>query len=163
MNTALFQPPADTWHRLAPAYATVGLVRSLIVNVVVWAALAVGSGLIVDLRLGAGVGVVGAGWTLWRAVRAVRYARSWGYAERGEDLCITRGLWFKELTVIPYGRMQLAKVESGPISQLFGLATVTLVTASAHSNASIPGLPAAEAAALRDRLIEIGDATGAGL
>lgn len=163
MDTALFRPPADTWRRLAPAYATVRLIGALVTNVTFWGAVTVAAWLLLDWRFGVAALAVGVVWTLWRSFRAVRYARSWGYAERGEDLCITRGLWFKELTVIPYGRMQLAKVESGPVAQLFGLATVTLVTASAHSNASIPGLPAAEAAELRDRLIELGDAAGAGL
>lgn len=163
MDTSLFQPPADTWRRLAPSYANVRLIGSLIANVIFWGAITVAGWLLLDWRYGAAAAAVGALWTGWRAVRAVRYARSWGYAERGEDLCITKGLWFKELTVVPYGRMQLAKVESGPIQQAFGLATVSLVTASAQTNASIPGLPAAEAAALRDRLIEVGDSRGAGL
>jgi len=108
----------------------------------------------------AAVGIV---WFVWRVYRAGRYARSWSYAERGEDLCITRGLWYKNLTVVPYGRLQIAKVDAGPLDRLLGLATVTLVTASAHSNASIPGLPAAEAERLRDRLIEVGDTLGSGL
>ncbi len=163
MDSSLFRPPADHWRKLAPSYATVRLIGSLLTNVIFWGAVTVTVWLVTEWRYGAALALVGVCWTAWRAVRAVRYARSWGFAERGEDLCITRGLWFKELTVIPYGRMQLAKVESGPIQQLFGLATVTLVTASAHSNASIPGLPAAEAAELRDRLIEIGDTAGAGL
>lgn len=139
------------------------MIGSLVISVVVWGAAAVTAWLLMDWRPALGLLAAGLVWTLWRTVRARRYARSWGYAERGEDLCITRGLWFKELTVIPYGRMQLAKVESGPVQQAFGLATVTLVTASAQSNASIPGLPATEAARLRDRLIEIGDTRGAGL
>ena len=108
----------------------------------------------------AAVGIV---WFVWRVYRAGRYARSWSYAERGEDLCITRGLWYKNLTIVPYGRLQIAKVDAGPLDRLLGLATVTLVTASAHSNASIPGLPAAEAERLRDRLIEVGDTLGSGL
>ncbi len=136
---------------------------SLLTNLIFWGAMTASLWFAVDWRYGTAAAAVGVVWMLWRAIRAVRYARSWGFAERGEDLCITKGLWFKELTVIPYGRMQLAKVESGPLQQLFGLATVTLVTASAQSNASIPGLPAAEAAVLRDRLIEIGDTGGAGL
>ena len=108
----------------------------------------------------AAVGIV---WFVWRVYRAGRYARSWSYAERGEDLCITRGLWYKNLTIVPYGRLQIAKVDAGPLDRLLGLATVTLVTASAHSNASIPGLPAAEAERLRDRLIEVGAPLGSGL
>lgn len=45
-----------------------------------------------------------------------------GYAELDEDLYITRGLWFRRLTAVPYGRMQVVEVESGPIERAFGLA-----------------------------------------
>lgn len=96
-------------------------------------------------------------------MRADRYWRSWGYAELDDDLYITRGLWFKQLTVVPYGRMQVVEVESGPIERAFGLATVKLVTASASTDATIPGLPPEEAAALRDRLSERGEARASGL
>lgn len=159
----LFQPPADTWHRLSPKYATVQTVSSVIWNLVVWVPLVTAAFSLLPSPWPWVVAAVALGWTVWRVVRAGRYARSWAYAERGEDLCITRGLWFKSLTVVPYGRLQIAKVDSGPVQRAMGLATVTLVTASAQSNASIPGLPAGEAERLRDRLIEIGDTRGAGL
>jgi membrane protein YdbS with pleckstrin-like domain len=161
--SSLFHPPAAEWRRLAPAYATVRTISALLTNVIFWGVVTAAAWLMLDWRYGVAALAVGLAWTLWRVIRAGRYARSWGYAERGEDLCITKGLWFKELTVVPYGRLQLAKVESGPIAQMFKLATVTLVTASAQSNASIPGLPVDEATALRDRLIDLGDSRGAGL
>jgi membrane protein YdbS with pleckstrin-like domain len=44
-----------------------------------------------------------------------------------------------------------------------GLATVQLHTASPGTTATIPGLPPAEAARLRDRLTEMGEAQAAGL
>ncbi|MDO5285404.1 MAG: PH domain-containing protein [Actinomycetia bacterium] len=160
---SLFHPPADAWQRLAPAYTTVATVSALVANLVGWAPVLVLGFVFFDgarlwLLLAAALA-----WLVWRLVRARRYARSWGYAERGEDLCISHGLWFKSLTVVPYGRLQLAKVEAGPLQRAFGLATVTLVTASPQSGASIPGLAAVEAQRLRDRLIEVGEARGAGL
>jgi membrane protein YdbS with pleckstrin-like domain len=97
-------------------------------------------------------------WTLWRVVRAGRWVRSFRYSEREHDLLISRGLWFKNLTAIPYGRMLSVEVTTGPISRLWGLAEVQLVTASSESDASIPALGAADAAALRDRLIAVGEA-----
>jgi uncharacterized protein len=108
-------------------------------------------------------GVAVAGFGLWRVLRQRRLAQSWGYAERANDLYITHGLWFKNLTVVPYGRMQVVEVTSGPIERRFGLATVELVTASAHTNATIPGLTAVQAAALRDRLSERGEHQATGL
>ena len=56
--------------------------------------------------------------------------RSWGYVERDDDLYITHGVMFRNLIAVPYGRMQLVEVESGPLERAFGLATVTLKTAS---------------------------------
>ncbi|HET7531174.1 MAG TPA: PH domain-containing protein, partial [Mycobacteriales bacterium] len=85
------------------------------------------------------------------------------YAERGDDLLVRRGLMVRRLSVVPYGRMQLIEVTAGPVDRIFGLATVQLHTASASTDARIPGLPSAEAERLRDRLAALGEATAAGL
>ncbi len=163
----LFTPPADHWIRLSPKYAVVRVIGAIIANLFFWVPVSIAGYLLIPRVLPDpwqwAPAAVGVAWFIWRVIRAGRYARSWAYAERGEDLCITRGLWYKNLTVVPYGRLQIAKVDAGPLDRLLGLATVSLVTASAHSNAIIPGLPAAEAERLRDRLIEVGDSLGAGL
>jgi hypothetical protein len=59
--------------------------------------------------------------------------------------------------------MQFVDVTAGPIERLFKLATVKLHTAAAASDARIPGLEKGEAARLRDRLAELGEARAAGL
>jgi membrane protein YdbS with pleckstrin-like domain len=92
-----------------------------------------------------------------------RRLRAWAYAEREDDLLVRRGVMFRRLSVIPYGRMQFVDVTSGPIERSFGLATVRMHTAAAASDARIPGLPAQEAARLRDRLTSLGEARAAGL
>nr|WP_284523288.1 PH domain-containing protein [Corynebacterium aquatimens] len=56
------------------------------------------------------------------------------------------------MTAIPYGRIQFVDVESGPIARALGLKKLEIHTASTTSNSDLPGLPAAEADALRDRL-----------
>jgi len=89
--------------------------------------------------------------------------RSWRYAERADDLLISRGVLWREETVVPYGRMQLVEVTSGPLERHFGLAGVQLHTAAAATDACIPGLDPAEAERLRDRLTELGEARSAGL
>lgn len=86
-----------------------------------------------------------------------------GYAEREEDLLVRRGIMFRSLTVVPYGRMQYVDVTAGPIDRALGLATVRLHTASAASDATVPGLTADAAALLRDRLTAAGQARLAGL
>ncbi len=89
--------------------------------------------------------------------------RSWRYTERDEDLVVARGVMFRRLSVVPYGRMQFVDVTAGPIERLFGLATVKLHTAAAATDARIPGLDHEEAARLRDRLASLGEAKAAGL
>jgi membrane protein YdbS with pleckstrin-like domain len=89
--------------------------------------------------------------------------RAWGYAERGDDLIVNRGLLFRRLSVVPYGRMQFIDVTAGPVDRLFGLATVQLHTAAAATDARIPGLRREDAYALRDRLTALGEARATGL
>jgi uncharacterized protein len=92
-----------------------------------------------------------------------RRYRSWGYAERDDDLLIRRGVMFARLSVVPYGRMQFIDVTAGPLERTLGLATVRLHTAAAATDARIPGLPREEAGRLRDRLAELGESQAAGL
>jgi len=100
---------------------------------------------------------------LVRAVMVVRSVRSWGYAERDDDLLVRHGLFMRKLSIVPYARMQFVDVTVGPLERMFGLATVTMHTAAAASDAQVPGLPAAEAARLRDRLSSLGEARSEGL
>jgi membrane protein YdbS with pleckstrin-like domain len=88
---------------------------------------------------------------------------AWGYAEREDDLLVRRGVLVRRLSVVPYGRMQYVDVTAGPLDRRLGLARVTLHTAAAASDASIPGLPAAEATRLRDQLAALGEARAAGV
>jgi hypothetical protein len=96
-------------------------------------------------------------------VIAGRRFRAWGYAERAEDLLVRRGVMVRRLSVVPYGRMQFVDVVAGPLERRWGLATVRLHTAAAASDARVPGLPAAEAERLRDRLAMLGESRAAGL
>jgi membrane protein YdbS with pleckstrin-like domain len=99
-------------------------------------------------------------WMWWLIGRRVR---SFGYAERADDLLVTSGIMFRRLVVVPYGRMQLVDITAGPIDRAFGVATVQLHTAAATTNATIPGLPPQEASGLRDRLAARGEQRSAGL
>lgn len=92
-----------------------------------------------------------------------RRYRAWGYAEREDDLLVRRGVLFARLSVVPYGRMQFIDVTAGPLERSFGLASVRLHTAAAATDARIPGLEKEEAARLRDRLAELGEAQAAGV
>ena len=118
--------------------------------------IATGGAALVELPLS--LVVVALAWGVERG----RY-RSWGYAEREDDLVVSRGLVFRRLTVVPYGRMQLIDVTAGPLARAFGIATVQLHTAAAASDARIPGLAREDAERLRDRLAAIGEARATGL
>jgi membrane protein YdbS with pleckstrin-like domain len=96
-------------------------------------------------------------------VVAGRRVRAWGYAERADDLLVRRGVMFRRMSVVPYGRMQYVEVTAGPFERAFGLATVQMHTAAAASDARIPGLPALEAARLRDQLTSLGETQAMGL
>lgn len=159
----LFAPPEHAWRGISRRYRDLRWLTSAI-GFVVLSIPAVVVGVLTDLWWisaiiwGAAVLLIG-----WRVIRAHRYWKSWGYAELGDDLFITHGLWFKQLTVVPYGRMQVVEVESGPLERAFKMATVKLVTASASTDATIPGLPPEEAAQLRDRLTQKGEERASGL
>lgn len=161
---AVFAPPAEHWERLSPRLITV---RRISLSITLGILTAVPTGVAAFLAPSAWVAVAigGAGVALWLFLwlRTPRVVQSWGYAERDADLCITHGLWSRELIVVPFGRMQVVKVSSGPLTRAFGLASVELVTASPATGASIPGLPLDDARVLRDRMIELSDAKGSGL
>jgi membrane protein YdbS with pleckstrin-like domain len=130
-------------------------------------AIAVGLGGVVGLQADATAGalcaivVVMVGAAVERVLKR-RFA-TWGYAEREDDLLVRRGVMVSRLSVVPYGRMQFIDVRAGPLERSFGLATVHMHTAAAASDARIPGLEGDEAARLRDRLAELGEAQAAGL
>lgn len=92
-----------------------------------------------------------------------RRSRAWGYLERDDDLLVRRGVMFRRISVVPYGRMQTVEVTAGPIERSFRLATVRLHTASAATDARIPGLEGPAATSLRDRLAALGEARAEGL
>ncbi|WP_425863894.1 PH domain-containing protein [Arthrobacter sp. TWP1-1] len=100
---------------------------------------------------------------VWEMILIPRQVRAIGYAERNEDLLIRGGIMFHRVMVVPYGRMQYVDVTMGPLERMLGLSTIHLHTASPGTNAVINGLPAAEAARLREQLSARGEAKLAGL
>jgi membrane protein YdbS with pleckstrin-like domain len=152
-------------HWRTPSARLLVLRRLEVAVLTVIAAIAAGvlSWLYLSPWLGAGAALLAVilGLAAERVVRR-RFA-SWGYAEREDDLLVRRGLLFSRLSVVPYGRMQFVDVTAGPLERSFRLATVKMHTAAAASDARIPGLEREEAARLRDRLAELGEAQAAGI
>ncbi|MFF4133609.1 PH domain-containing protein [Streptomyces mirabilis] len=161
-NTVGSTATEPVWTGLPP-----GLLRMRRLLLVVWLGLLT---IVLGVLLAVFAGAVWAAFALlpfallaWGWGMLGRNWRSWRYAERADDLLISRGVLFREETVVPYGRMQLVEVTSGPVERHFGLASVQLHTAAAATDACIPGLDPTEAERLRDRLTELGEARSAGL
>jgi len=157
-----FEPTGVVWTPVSPRLATARLVGGLGWLVVPLVGLVVAAVLteLVWLWLAAAALAVVTGWVLWLVPRQVR---ALGYAERADDLLLRRGILFRSMVVVPYGRMQYVDVTAGPLARRFGIASVQLHTASPGTDASIDGLPTAEAARLRDQLASRGEARLAGL
>ncbi|MCQ9343172.1 PH domain-containing protein [Corynebacterium kozikiae] len=100
-----------------------------------------------------GVGVVAAlgvaaAWINPLQVRRIRWQ------EDRDELLIAKGKLWRTLTVVPYGRIQYIEVLEGPVDARYDLAKIKLHTASASSDATIPGLERELARDLRVRLSE---------
>ena len=87
-------------------------------------------------------------WVLWRARRWRRtspWCRSWRYLVHRWEVTDTAvytqtGWWARERRIAPMSRIQTVDHVEGAISRLFGLATVTVTTASAAGALEIAGL-----------------------
>lgn len=99
-------------------------------------------------------------WLMWLIPRQVR---ALGWAVTGTELQIRRGVMFRSLTVVPLGRLQYVDVEVGPIARIFNMAQVKLHTASATTDATLPGIPAEHAAALREQIADLAEANLEGI
>lgn len=160
----LFAPPAYEWKRLSPKYRSLRRMTTLTVAPIIFTIPAVLVGVLTGLWwISAILWGLAALIVIPRLVLIERNYASWGYVEREDDLYITHGVLFRTLVAVPYGRMQLVEVASGPLERSYGLASVSLHTASASTDAIIPGLSPDEASRLRDRLTELGEAHASGL
>ncbi len=160
----LFAPPAYDWKRLAPGFLQLRRLGDAIFWLILYSIPAVLVLIFSDLWWLSVLLWVAALVTIGLRFHFLRRScGSWGYVEREDDLYISHGVWWRTLTAVPYGRMQLVEVESGPLERLFHLASVTLKTASPGTDARIPGLDPIEAARLRDQLTQLGEAHASGL
>lgn len=99
-------------------------------------------------------------WLAWITVRRITAIR---YALTEDELLVQRGRLLQSVEVIPYSRMQSIAVSASLTQRLFGIASVTLDTASTETKGTIVGLSDAEALRMRDELRSRIDATVEGL
>ena len=100
---------------------------------------------------------------VWLLGLIPRQVRAIGYALADNHLLWRHGVMFRSITVTPYGRMQFVDTSQGPLARRLGIAEVRLHTASASTDATINGLPVAEAENLRRVLSQRGEERMAGL
>ena len=111
-----FAPPGEAWHPVSPRLATARRITLALVMVPILIILLVTTVASPDARV---IGLVlVAGWAVvlvWLYWLIGRRVRSFGYAEREDDLLVTSGIMFRRLVVVPYGRMQLVDITAGPM------------------------------------------------
>jgi membrane protein YdbS with pleckstrin-like domain len=155
-------PASGEWRRVSARYLWVDLVGGLLGTVVFTAISSIPfwlSGVVWLLVIPAVILVTG----LIAAAFVPRRVRAIGYQLRADDFLVRRGIMFQRFAAVPYGRMQLVDINRGPLDRALGLAELKLVTAASASNVAVPGLPMADAEALRDRLVELAESRRAGL
>ncbi|MFD6135646.1 PH domain-containing protein [Isoptericola sp. NPDC056618] len=160
-QTGPFDPPGVVWQGVSPR-----LVPARLISTSVTLALPIVAGVVLAVLVSPWFWLlagVPAALLVWALLLVPRQVRAIGYAERDDDLLIRKGIMFRTLVVVPYGRMQYVDVEAGPLDRKLGIAKVQLHTASASTDADIPGLVPDEAERLRDRLTARGEARLAGL
>ncbi|NQU36329.1 MAG: PH domain-containing protein [Actinobacteria bacterium] len=159
-----FAPGGADWQQVSPKltiarWISWSILIPIVIAVVILLVIIPEVPAIVPMVVGA-AGVIAYLWGLWFIARRTK---SWAYAERADDLIVTRGFMFKRLVIVPYGRMQLVDVGAGPIDRYLGIASLQLHTAAATTDAVIPGLTPEVAGTLRDRLAQLGEERAAGL
>jgi membrane protein YdbS with pleckstrin-like domain len=100
------------------------------------------------LALGVGGGLAVRWWTatVWRA---------WQFRIGEHALHLRHGVLVRRESTIPFHRVQHIDLEAGPLERRLGLTSLVLRTASASSDSTIPGIDAAEADALRTRILAL--------
>ncbi|MDX6279864.1 MAG: uncharacterized protein QOH03_935 [Kribbellaceae bacterium] len=159
----LFAPSDVSWTPVSPKLAAVRRVSAAVMCGVLAIAGLLLLGMLLDWLYGVLAVVLVVLGYLWAWVLIGRNQRSWKYAEREDELLVSHGIMFRQLVVVPYGRMQFVDVAAGPLERSFGIATVELHTATPATDAKIPGLHPDEASRLRDRLSALGQAQAWGL
>lgn len=170
MRFEAIDPVGVEWTRVDEKYITVRFITGILTWLITFAVIGV------PLALG----WVNVWWSppLWVQIPAIsalvlwavvdlalipRQVRAIGYHEREDDLLIRKGLLWQQVVAVPYGRLQYVDIEAGPLMRRFGLCQVQLKTASASTDATIPGAVRSEGARLRDELSARGQARLAGL
>ena len=153
------------WIQAASSYLTVRLVHTLAffaVPLLLGTALdifALATGGPLELRLaGAALILVALLWGGWWLLTTPRRTRALAYALEANHLMTRRGLIFRGITSIPYGRIQYVDVDSGPLERACGVSRLTVRTAGASSGTVVLyGIPTGTVDGVRAELVHRAD------
>lgn len=147
---------SDTLRPIDQRVRTQWRLESLLVSLL--ASIALGVALVASPlpKVWAGAAFVGAAIVLVSGLLGlveIRF-RSWRYGLGDDVLVLEYGVWTRRRSMTPYYRVQNVDLTAGPLERWLGLQRLTIKTASASTDATIPGLDASEATDLRLRILE---------
>jgi uncharacterized protein len=129
-----------------------------------WMGAATAIALAAGMAGGVGLAVTDGPWSLALVftpplvVAGVSYAwlrwRHWWWAVGREALELGHGVVIRHASYVPYHRIQQIDIDRDLVERALGLARLTVHTASATTDAGIPGLAFGEARELRRYLLE---------
>ena len=150
------------WQRVSPKYVIVDVI-GYVISGLMMTAISFVPLVVFGWSLGWIPPIVVGAISLVMIALTPRRVRSIGYQLRLDDLLFKRGIMWKRVVAVPYGRMQLVDINRGPIARLVGLSELKFVTAAAATGVVIPGLAEAVAEGLRDELVALAESRRAGL
>lgn len=157
--------PEPQWVPAASRYLTVRYIHTLsalalpiLVGVALYCAGAFFGGPEVLRIVGLAVIAVFGLWGLWWILTTPRRTRALGYALESNHLMARRGIVFRSMSSMPYGRIQYVDVDSGPLERMCGVARLTVRTAGTTTGTMVLfGIPLNVAEELRADLVRRAD------
>ena len=153
--------------QLDPRIRTVWRVGAAIRSAIIGLVLFVAAGVLVATDVVAPAIAIGIALALATVVAAfgwwwpgVTY-RHWSYRLGEDAIEVDHGVAFRTHSVIPYFRVQHVDTSQGPIDRRLGLTSLTIHTASAATDATLPGLADQDAISVRSLVLDragVGDA-----
>ena len=157
--------PEPQWVPAASRYLTVRYIHTLsalalpiLAGVALYCAGAFFGGPEVLRIVGLAVIAVFGLWGLWWLLTTPRRTRALGYALESNHLMARRGIVFRSMSSMPYGRIQYVDVDSGPLERMCGVARLTVRTAGTTTGTMVLfGIPLNVAEELRADLVRRAD------
>lgn len=157
--------PEPQWVPAASRYLTVRFVHTIsalalpiLAGVALYCAGAFFGGPEVLRIIGLAVIAVFGLWGLWWILTTPRRTRALGYALESNHLMARRGIVFRSMSSMPYGRIQYVDVDSGPLERMCGVARLTVRTAGTTTGTMVLfGIPLNAAEELRADLVRRAD------